>query len=362
MEKTNASSDVSLLIDGHEFFGWQEVEVVRSIESMAGRFRLKLTEIEPDPVPRNKPVELYLNGKLIISGFIYTVSVNVAGQAHSVSVNGRDKTADMVDADVLQDSQELHNLTLREIAETLAEPFGVTVIAEADPPERFKKFSFQQESAFEALDRACRLRGVFPSADESGNLLIRKYGTTRAATSLIMGQNVLSAEASYDDTDRFSEYRVIGQQPGTDGVEADQAAGPSGRATDQGMGRYRPKIIIAEAAVDGGLAQKRAEWEATVRAARAVTITATVQDWTQSDGELWRENQLVRATLPQHGINGDMLIKEVTFSRDDSAGTITNLALVRPDAYTMQPDLEAEENKRSDQTGGGGDDVPVTVF
>lgn len=345
--------DIQLSIDGTAFFGWQEVEVVRAVDTLAGRFKLRLTSMEPLPVPRGKTCELLLNGKLIISGYTFNVNVDVTKNRHTLMVQGRDFTADLVDSDVLVESQEVLNLTLREIIETIIEPFGTKAIFEIDPPEKFKKFSFQQESAFEAIERACRMRGVFPSSDEFGNLVIRKYGATRAATGLVMGQNVLSASAGYDDTDRFSIYRVYGQQPGTDGVDEEQAAGPSGVARDLGVTRYRPKIIIAENSVDAGLAQQRAEWEATVRAAKAVGVTVAVQDWSQEGGELWRENQLVKCELPHHGINGDMLVREVTYSVDENDGTQTVLALVRPDAYTKQPDLEAEETDLED---GGEED------
>ncbi len=337
--------EIQLIIDGTAYQGWQELEVVRAIDAMAGRFKLRLTSIHPLPAPRGKSCELYINGKRIISGYVFTITADVSKNRHVLSVAGRDKTADLVDADVLVESQEVHGLTLKELVETIIKPFGVAAIFEVNPPERFKKFSFQQESAFEAIERACRMRGVFPSADADGNLIIRAYGSTRAAVGLVMGQNVLQATANYDDTDRFSQYEVYGQQPGTDGVDEEAAAGPSGRARDLGVTRYRPKIIIAEGAVDAGLAQQRAEWEATVRAAKAVGLSVTVQDWSQTEGgELWRENQLVRATLPQLGVDGDMLVREVTYSLNDSEGTICQLALVRPDAYTKQPDLEAEEN------------------
>lgn len=344
--------EIQLIIDGTAYMGWQELEVVRAIDAMAGRFRLRLTSIHPLPAPRGKECELFINGKQVVSGYVFTVNVDVSKSRHILTVAGRSKTADLVDADVLTESQELNGLTLKELVETIIKPFGITAIFEVNPAERFKKFSFQQESAFEAIERACRMRGVFPSDDEAGNLVVRAYGSTRAEVGLTMGENVLAAQANYDDTDRFSVYEVYGQQPGTDGVDEEAAAGPSGRARDLAVTRYRPKIIIAEGAVDSGLAQQRAEWEATVRAAKAVSVTVTVQDWSQTEGgELWRENQLVRAKLPQHGVDGDMLIREVSYSLDDD-GTIATLALVRPDAYKKQPDLEAEENGLDNDDGG----------
>lgn len=336
--------DIRIDIGGTTYTGWQEVEVVRAIDALAGRFRVRLTTIGLFPLPRGREVEVYLDGQLIITGFVYTIEVDVDKGRHVITVSGRDKTADLVDADTLVPSQEVSGLTLREVVETIARPFGIQTVFEVTPSERFQKFAFQQETAFEAIERACRMRGVLPSSDENGNLVIRNYGSIRAATGLVMGENVLSATATYDDSNRFSAYYVFGQQPGSDDDEDEEAAaGPSGVARDLGMRRYRPKIIIAEASVDAGIAQARAEWEATTRAAKAATITVRVQDWVQSNGDLWRENMLVPAYLPEHGVEGDMLVKEITYTLGDD-GTLTSLVLVRPDAYRKQPDVEAEEN------------------
>lgn len=335
-------ANVELQINGTAYTGWHEIEVVRSIDSLAGRFRLRLTTMDPHPVPRGAKCDLLLNGNKVISGFVFNVAIDIAGSTHTLMVNGRDRTADLVDADTLIDAQEVYGLTLREIVERVCAPFKIPVSFEVPAGRAFKKFSFQQETAFEAIERACRMRGLLPSSDAEGNLVIRNYGTERAPAGLFIGENVLEASANYDDSDRFSIYYVYGQQPGTDEVDEEAAVGPQGSARDAGVTRYRPKIILAEVAVDAGLAQARAEWEAAVRAAKATTFSCTVNDW-DVDGAPWRENQMVRAYLPQLGVDGDMLIKEVTYGLSNDSGTTTKLELVRPDAFKMQPDLEAEE-------------------
>ena len=335
---------IQLKLNGAAYTGWQKLSVVRSIETLSGRFDAELTDKRPFPVPRAGEIEVLLYDETIITGNTDTLDISVASDEHALNITGRDRTGDLVDCSALVDSQEMLNVTLREIIEEVISPFGITAIFEVDPAETFKKFSFQEETAYEAIERACRLRGVFASSNEKGELVIQEYGSTRAGEALVMGQNVLRARARYNETDRFSQYQVFGQQPGDDDTSAEAAAQPSGEANDLAIKRYRPKIIIAEGAVDDGMAQQRAEWEATVRAARSTSVDVLVQGWQAGgDGALWRENQLVTCDLPHHGVNGDMLIKEVMFTLDDKNGEKTQLILVRPDAYQKQPDIEAEE-------------------
>lgn len=333
---------IELKIDGYSYTGWQKINVVRSIEALAARFDITLTDRSPFKIPRGTEITLLLYGEVVITGYVDTLEATTAPEAHSLTITGRDKTGDLVDCATLVSSQELINVTLREIIEQVIQPFGILAIFETEPPTIFKKFSFQEETAYEAIERACRLRGVFASTDTAGNLIIHQYGTERAGDGLIMGKNVLSATSRFDEKDRFAEYRVYGQQPGNDNITAQAASQPQGFATDLGITRYRPKIVIAEGAVDDEISQQRAEWEAAVRAARASSVTVTTVGWQDKTGGLWKVNTLVPCELPQNRIEGDMLIKETRFTLDDNAGEKAELMLVRPDAYITQPDIEAE--------------------
>lgn len=336
-------TQIQLNINGAAYEGWQRINVVRSLEALAGRFEVEVTDKRPFPIPRGGFVELFLNENLIITGYTDSLEVGIDANSHTLRITGRDKTADLIDCSALVDSQEMNNASLQEIIEEVIAPFGINAQFEVAPSEVFKKFSFQQETSFEAIERACRLRGVFANSNEFGEIVIQQYGQKRAGDGLFMGKNILSARSTYNDQDRFSLYKVYGQQPGDDNTSPEASTGPEGEASDRGVSRYRPLIIMSEGAVDDALAQRRAEWEATVRAARAVSTNITVQGWEDKNGNLWRENTLARCYLPESGIDNDMLIKEVMFNLDNENGEKCSMVLVRPDAYQKQPDIEKEE-------------------
>ena len=335
-------NNIELKIAQKTYTGWKNVRIVRSVEALAGRFDLELTNSKPIPIPRGGAVEVRLYDQTIITGYSDNIRASIAGEEYKLSTAGRDKSADLVDCSAMFEGQELLNVTLKEVIETLLEPFGITSIFEIAPPEKFKKFSLQEESVFEAIERGCRLRGVLASSNELGEVVIQEYGKIRANTGLVTGKNVLAASSDLDEKTRFSEYRVFGQQAGSDNISATASAEPEGQAADNGVNRYRPLIIIAEGSVDNDIAQQRAEWEAAVRAARGTSASVTVQGWRDSAGEIWRENRIVTCEMPEIGITGDMLIKEVNYTLSNDGGEKTALVLVRPDAYLKKPIIEED--------------------
>lgn len=335
-------NNVELKIDGELYTGWQSVSVVRSIEALAGAFDLRLTSKDPFPIPRGGAVELRLHGNVVINGFSDEISPSISASENSLNTSGRDKTGDLVDCSTLIDSQELINVTLRDIITQVIEPFGIPLEYKITENPLFPKYTVQQETAFDAIERACRLSGVMATSTPSGALLIQEYGANRAPTSLILGQNVISAAPNFDESEKYSVYYVYGQQSGNDNISPQAATQSQGVAYDATVKRYRPLIIIAEGSVDNTAAQKRAEWEAAVRSARAVTCDVVVKGWEAVPGKLWHENDIVKASLSEVGIDSDMLIKEVSFTLDDGGGEETSLVLVKPTSYKVSPTIKSE--------------------
>lgn len=149
---------------------------------------------------------------------------------------------------------------------------------------------------------------------------------------------LLSATAARDGAGLFRKYLVTGQMQANDSAYGDYAAAVRGTAEDKGVWRENRVLVIrAEGAITPELATKRAQWEATVRAARADTFTVRVQGWTQADGTLWPVNRLVRVRSPMLGIEDVLLTASATYTLDENSGTTTELRLVRKDAFTPQP-------------------------
>lgn len=343
-----------------EYTGWEELSLSRSIEALAGAFSLKVSELTPLPIESGDKCELFLLDKKVLTGWVDTVTASAEAENHSIEIAGRDITGDLVDCSAKNESQEFGNITFKNLIESICKPFGTSVVIKVDGLDPFKKFALMQETAWEAIERACRLRGVFANTSVDGEVLIQNYGEVRAGMGLKLGANLLSATATYDLKDRFSEIKVYGQQPGDDETDGKGAASLEGTARDPNIKRYRPLIVMAESQVNNKVAQSRAEWEVAVRAARGTVFACEVQGWEQEPGRLWAINEIVNCDAPELGVKNDLLIKEIEYKCSGTGGTTTAFTLTRADAYKKQPDLD--EDKAIGLKSGKGDDGTVLVW
>jgi prophage tail gpP-like protein len=229
------------------------------------------------------------------------------------------------------------------LAAILAGPFGVSVSAEGDTGAPIPSCKLEQgETAFEALDKILKQRELLACPDGAGGLVLLKVGAREHATALKQGENILIASVDFDMADRYSDYIVQGQQPGNDEVYGLAACAVHAEGKDSAVTRYRPLIVRAESSVDAGTAAQRAAWEKTVRAARSVTVSVTVQGFRQgkegeSSGPLWQINALTDVDIPFFRMRQRLVASKVTFRRDAGAGSTTVLQLKDPASFTPEP-------------------------
>lgn len=388
------SNKLELLINNQAYYGWTSASISRSIETLSGGFSLELADKWQDrmlrwPVkPGDECVLRYGHAAndVFITGYVDKTSISLDAGSHSLSVSGRDKTADLVDCSAVQKPDQWNNQTLTQIARVLAAPFGVTVTAQGSVGDAIPTFKLQPgEKAFDAIERICRMRAVLATSDGLGGIVFITAGSGgKCDIALEEGVNVLSISGDFDFMDRFSEYTVKGQQSGTNaaaagssksslaGVEivtsdgagnqgnagdaskdastTQKAAAPaSGRMTDAEITRYRPLVIVSESEASAQTPAMRAAWEATVRAARSVRLNVVVQGWRQAlpgqnGGPLWVPNQLVQVVSPTLDIDEWMLVVSCQYELSGS-GTTCQLTLGRPDAYKLLPEIPKGNKK-----------------
>lgn len=356
--RTIATFDRSTLIDDAATFyvnnrvyeGFKNISLARNLLSLTGSFDITLVDkwqVDNDDfaIKPGDRIHCHLGNNPLYEGYIDRFQVALTGSSRNITISGRDKTGDLVDCSVTG-SVEYNGLTLFAIAEKLCSPFGIKVLANVDTGKPFNKFTIRQgETVFEALERAAKERELLLMSTTHGNLLIDKKGSRRASGELIEGVNILAAAVEFDNSERFSQYEVKGQQSGVLGNITD-ATESSGIATDAGMTRFRPTVIISENAVDKDAAQKRAQWEATFRAAKAAKVSITVQGWRQKDGSLWATNQIVHADCRSIGIKSDWLVSAVKFDQSQN-GRRTELELIREDAFEFKKEVEEKKDPLS---------------
>lgn len=374
LEQAEDLANVVTLLGGKTktvYDGWESIRIQRGIDQISGTFSISMIDkwrqsFENWPLVQGERINILIGlSTPVLTGFIDRLSVSITNDDRTIEISGRDVTGDLVDCSAQTTPSEFKLVTIAQLAAIfVTAPFAIPVVFDTDIGAPFEKFTVKQgESVFELMTRAAKLRGLLIQATETGTLLITNRASAAsqipALGRLVQGQNILDARASYDYTDRFTTYTVLGQAGATDVFNRKAVSQVVGVATDPFLTDVlpprpnRPKTIIADGSIDFASAIKRANWEATTRAARAVEVSIKVQGWRQlptATAPLWRPNLLVPVDMPFIGQQvGQMLITGVQFSKSISEGTTTTLRLTRPDAYipnlpVVNPALDSSKN------------------
>ncbi len=336
--------DARLLIDGRAYSGWSEARIERGIDRLAGAFELVVSNRwkDRDTATAIRPgaaCALMLDGDKAITGYVDEVIIEYNDAQHQVTIRGRDRAGDLVDCSA--PLRQWSGRTLSGVAQELCEPFGIAVTDNVGDETPFRRLKTEPgETVFELLERAARLRGLLLVSDGNGAIEITRTGKTRAPTALELGKNILSVAASYSHAGRFSETRVLGQQPGGDFLFGENAAQVLGTANDPRITRHRPTLLVAEDPIDAQAAATRARWQSSVAYGRSMTVQVTVAGWRHAEG-LWEPNRRVLVRDDFLGLDAWLLVVGVAHVLDRN-GSRTELTLMPPEAFEPEPLPEKE--------------------
>ena len=346
---------VTLLVNGVLFSGWKSVSIKKSLKSIVGSFDLVYTDVwnytnEPWRIKQEDRCEVFIDDELVCTAYVDAVESSISDSDKTLTVRGRDITCDLVDCSTDIKQVEFKNQKADKIIQALAQPFGIKVITDVDPGPVFSVWTIQRtETPYENMVKIANKRGLLLITDEKGQLVITSVKSQRAANPIIEGKNAKQVSASFDATKRFSRYKVQTQSSGSAIAEDEDAdvesfiTGIEGSAQDNVVRRYRPTIIKLDNSGTEADARRRAQWEATIRAAESTQVGVVVQGWRQSGGSLWRTNLITKVTSQWCGIDDDMLIDQIEYSLDNDSGTVTRMDLVPPTSYLPQPTIEKKQ-------------------
>ncbi len=341
---TPPSDDVTVVINGQAYGGWQDVRISRGIERLPSDFDLRLTDIyagEADALqirPGDACV-VKIGKSPVVTGYIDIVMPSIAPGVHEISISGRSKCADLVDCSAEWPGRQIPQASLLEIARKLAEPYGIQVDSLDGPGKTTPYFSLSYgETPFEIIERLCRYSELLAYDDTDGNLLLARTSEQRAASGFREGVNVLSASATYSMHDRFSEYQCFPNAFNTL-LELGDAGFLMSSQVDQGVTRHRVKHMISDGTGLGGpdVAKARAGWEASRRFGRSFAVRLTTDSWRDRAGALYEPNTKVPIDLASLKVTSRIwTISEVTY-RKSSQGTLCDLLILPPQAFDVQP-------------------------
>lgn len=331
-------------INGVVYGGWKTARIERGIEQIAGSFELGVSERwpgqdTPRQIKRGERCEVLADGETVITGWVDDARPSYTDTQHDFQVNGRDATGDLVDCSAIHKSGQWANATLERVVRDLCAPFNIAVAVDASPIAPLPgSFSINDsETAYECIERACRMCAVLPVSDGKGGLVLTRAKDTRPVAELVEGVNILAASGEFGMKERYSQYIVKGQDRGSDdNLETPETHSQvRAEASDSFVTRYRPLIVLAESHGPHATYKDRATWERNVRRGRSSRATVTVRGWRSADGQLWRPNTMVHLKSPWLGVDAELLVASVALTLDEQNGARAELRLCGREAFDL---------------------------
>lgn len=340
-------ADLKLIVGSTSWSGWTSIRVTVGAETCPRSFDIGLTDVSPEEsqslvVNEGDACTVAIGTDKVITGYVDRVLDTLEADSHTLRIVGRGKCQDLVDCAAEWPSGQLVNGNVLQIAQKLAQPYGITVKARVDPGRVVPQFNLMLgETAWDVIERCARWAQLLVFEDEEGALVLDREGSERAASGFTQGQNVERASVVRSMDGRYSDYRAY--RLALDMLQ-DLGEGSNliGSAQDPNVKRHRVLDIIAEAGAQGqDVAKARAVWEAARAAGRGKRVELHADSWRDSAGKLWRPNTVAAVDLPRQKLpQQDLVIGQLDYVRDEK-GTRAEFVMMPKGSFAPEPiDLE----------------------
>jgi len=357
---------ISLDVNDKNFDQFTEASVSVSMLQASGSFSISATS----SVPKNFPakagdlVSVRVDGKKVLTGYVDGIQVSYNSQHHTITIQGRSKTADLIDSKMPIALSFTENVTLVAVIQKILSTLGikgisVTAELEIDPFKTGELVAGKVgQGAFGFAEQFARKRQVLITDDGEGNIiLIRNSGidSGNQLLNIVGGEenNIKKGNLEIDESQVFNRYVVKSQLNSVaiselfSSIDPKTAVDQKAEVTDSSVREGRVLTIVAENATSTEESAPRAKWEADVRRSKARTYECEVVGHSDSKGALWALNRLVSVEDDFANIKFNMLIDRLKFDFSVTTGNTTLIHCVPPDAYKVL----AEEPESTKKTG-----------
>jgi prophage tail gpP-like protein len=345
---------VTLYLGESVWRGWTSVKVTRGLRDAASAFALEIYHKNIDTqaallLQPDMPIELYTRpedtddaaDELLMTGYLTEDEYTKNDQGIRLRLQGKSDTHALVKNSVQHPTGIFHNQTVQAIAATLALPYGIITTVEANTGDPIPLFRLEHgEKVFDALERLGRERGLLITDDAGGRLIFCRASQIRTAPIYYGATPVKEWRHRRSSEDRYTNYRVIGQNASNTQQFGATSANCGALAADAGWTeRQHTLTILADRLATPATCKARAEFEAAIRSGKSTELIASVWGWRTPLGDLWQPNRVTRVRNEERQIDDDYLISGVEYTIDAS-GTFAALTLSPPSAFT--PELPAK--------------------
>ena len=379
------NNKVRLLINGQDFYEhWSSVSITSELNALARAFQVSVTAKLPNSSPAVRQfnlgdhVQVFIGTDLVLSGYLEQLPISYNAHNVTATLAGRSKTCDLVDCSVMVAGRQIaaqnanlwakatapiagrlvqapqvsatswRQQSVETIIAQLIAPYDIKLIIEdGDFSQKINHDVEPTETVHEALKHlVLKDEDLLFYDNENGDLVIAKRGYSQCIDTLSVGANILSGKADFNGTQRFNEWRVIGQSAGNDSSFGKAVCGYEGIYQDPEIKRIRYKCEQYSGQATNSSCANQAENKVKYEASKYLKASYTVAGWRQSDGSLWKINTKVKISDPFLDIDADgFLISKVVYSLDNTNGLTTTLE-VMPE-YRIYNEPQTDKAKKS---------------
>lgn len=329
--------EVAVTIDGERFRFWEQIQIRRAIDApdsiqFGAPFEPDLPGFRETFRPASfKPLAVTVGGEPLFTGALVGVDP-LLGRPRVISVTGYSKPGVLGDCTPPASAYplEFNGQGLREIAATLAAPFGVSVVFLADQGDIFERVAIEAgQKITDFLADLAKQRKLVMSSTTAGELLFwSSVANGQPVANLSQGVSPLvSVEPTFNPQEYFSSITALELvQVGTEGAQftvKNPHAGPV----------VRPLTFKAPDSV--GTGKTAAEAKIGRMFGNLVSYAASVSTWRDPDGNLWAPNTTLTLLAPGAMVytEYELLIRAVDFFKNATEKTAV-LELVLPGSFS----------------------------
>jgi len=332
-------SELSILIDDTQFKFWTEFRITRSIDSLDTVEFLTPSNTESKKFRETfkpftyKPVSVYVGGAILFKGVLVGVQPNLEPDSKTVLLSCYSIPGVLNDCSPSSSTNqklEFNNLSLKEIATELCQPFGIGVLFHVDQGSTFERLAIKpNDKILSFLSGLAKQRNIIISNTENGELLFTKsVNVGQPIAKLEQGKPpLLSVSVAFNAQGYFSH--LTGIVPTALGF-----SGPKYTVkNDRLQGVIRPISFSVPYTPDADI-KTATESMAGRMFGNMVSYSVKVPTWFDSKNTLWKPNTTVILLAPDAMIytNYEFVIRGVTLQRDNN-GEIAELNLVLPGSF-----------------------------
>lgn len=345
----------ALLLDGKEHADWTSYSIDSDLMIPADAWSFSLGPVVgnlPAMLAEGREAKVKVAGQVVMSGRIDALTHEADRSGRSITINGRDGAAALVDcaAPIFVSKQ----ISLAEIVAKVVRPLGIVKVRiDADATSIREKVNVEPgEAAWDTLQHAAEANGLWPWFAPDGTLVVGRPDYTQPPVATLVMKidgaenNLVSLAETRDVSQRFSEVTVLGQSHGT----ASEAGKHNIKTTvkDSGVAWYRPRIVTDHEAGTVAIAQARGRKLIADARLQGYGLVATLNghavDATVAKPVLWTPGQRVHLVSEPHGIDATFFVMARRFTGGRAQPTRTMITLKEDGVWQL--DAHPHQRKR----------------